>query len=300
MTHSAIDALPDTPCYLNGEFSTLRQAKISVLDRGFIFGDGIYEVVPAYGGKLFRFEQHMARLGRSLAELRITNPLTNGQWRDYALKLIADYAVSTGENPQNTNQLIYIQVTRGVAMRDHPMLPGLIPTVFIMVNPMKLPSAEQRALGVACVSAGDFRWEKAHIKSTSLLGAVFSRQISVDAGALETVMFRGDALSEAAASNVWVVKGGKVMGPPRDHLVLEGIRYGLIEEMCRAAGIDFELRRISRAEVLAADELLLSSATKEILPISLLDGQPVGSGQPGPVYAKLYAAYQHAKQEASA
>ena len=300
MTHSAIDALPDTPCYLNGEFSTLRQAKISVLDRGFIFGDGIYEVVPAYGGKLFRFEQHMARLGRSLAELRITNPLTNGQWRDHALKLIADYAVSTGENPQNTNQLIYIQVTRGVAMRDHPMLPGLIPTVFIMVNPMKLPSAEQRALGVACVSAGDFRWEKAHIKSTSLLGAVFSRQISVDAGALETVMFRGDALSEAAASNVWVVKGGKVMGPPRDHLVLEGIRYGLIEEMCRAAGIDFELRRISRAEVLAADELLLSSATKEILPISLLDGQPVGSGQPGPVYAKLYAAYQHAKQEASA
>ena len=300
MTHSAIDALPDTPCYLNGEFSTLRQAKISVLDRGFIFGDGIYEVVPAYGGKLFRFEQHMARLGRSLAELRITNPLTNGQWRDHALKLIADYAVSTRENPQNTNQLIYIQVTRGVAMRDHPMLPGLIPTVFIMVNPMKLPSAEQRALGVACVSAGDFRWEKAHIKSTSLLGAVFSRQISVDAGALETVMFRGDALSEAAASNVWVVKGGKVMGPPRDHLVLEGIRYGLIEEMCRAAGIDFELRRISRAEVLAADELLLSSATKEILPISLLDGQPVGSGQPGPVYAKLYAAYQHAKQEASA
>ena len=300
MTHSAIDALPDTPCYLNGEFSTLRQAKISVLDRGFIFGDGIYEVVPAYGGKLFRFEQHMTRLGRSLAELRITNPLTNGQWRDHALKLIADYAVSTGENPQNTNQLIYIQVTRGVAMRDHPMLPGLIPTVFIMVNPMKLPSAEQRALGVACVSAGDFRWEKAHIKSTSLLGAVFSRQISVDAGALETVMFRGDALSEAAASNVWVVKGGKVMGPPRDHLVLEGIRYGLIEEMCRAAGIDFELRRISRAEVLAADELLLSSATKEILPISLLDGQPVGSGQPGPVYAKLYAAYQHAKQEASA
>ena len=300
MTHSAIDALPDTPCYLNGEFSTLRQAKISVLDRGFIFGDGIYEVVPAYGGKLFRFEQHMARLGRSLAELRITNPLTNGQWRDHALKLIADYAVSTGENPQNTNQLIYIQVTRGVAMRDHPMLPGLIPTVFIMVNPMKLPSAEQRALGVACVSAGDFRWEKAQIKSTSLLGAVFSRQISVDAGALETVMFRGDALSEAAASNVWVVKGGKVMGPPRDHLVLEGIRYGLIEEMCRAAGIDFELRRISRAEVLAADELLLSSATKEILPISLLDGQPVGSGQPGPVYAKLYAAYQHAKQEASA
>ena len=299
MTNFAIDALPDTPCYLNGEFSTLRHAKVSVLDRGFIFGDGIYEVVPAYGGRLFRFGQHMARLDRSLAELRITNPLTHDQWRENALKLIADYALSTGEKTEKTNQLIYIQVTRGVAMRDHPMPPGLTPTVFIMVNPMKLPSAEQRALGVDCVSAGDFRWEKAHIKSTSLLGAVFSRQISFDAGALETVMFRGDHLSEAAASNVWVVKNGTVMGPPKDHLVLEGIRYGLIEDICRAAGIDFELRPISRAEVLAADELLLSSATKEILPITLLDGEPVGNGRPGPVYAKLYAAYQQAKQEPS-
>ena len=299
MTTPLANALPDTPCYLNGDFSTLRNAKVSVLDRGFIFGDGVYEVVPAYAGKLFRFEQHMARLGRSLAELRITNPLTHDQWRDTAHKLIADYADATGAKTENGNQLIYIQVTRGVAMRDHPMLPGLSPTVFIMVNPMKLPSEQQRELGVACVSAGDFRWEKAHIKSTSLLGAVFSRQISVDAGALETVMFRGDYLSEAAASNVWVVKDGKVMGPPKDQLVLEGIRYGLIEEICRASGIEFELRRISRAEVLAADELLLSSATKEILPITLLDAQPVGSGKPGPAYAKLYAAYQQAKQEQS-
>jgi len=299
MTTPTASTLPDTPCYLNGDFSTLRDAKISVLDRGFIFGDGIYEVVPAYAGKLFRFEQHMARLGRSLAEVRITNPLTQDQWREIAHKLIAYYADATGTTTENGNQLIYIQVTRGVAMRDHPMLPGLTPTVFIMVNPMKLPSAQQRELGVACVTADDFRWEKAHIKSTSLLGAVFSRQISVDAGALETVMFRGDYLSEAAASNVWVVKNGKVMGPPRDHLVLEGIRYGLIEEICRAAGIDFELRRISRAEVLAADELLLSSATKEILPITVLDGQPVGKAKPGPVYKKLYAAYQQAKQEQS-
>lgn len=297
MTSSNDSTLPETPCYLNGEFSTLRDAKISVLDRGFIFGDGIYEVVPAYGGKLFRFGQHMARLNRSLSELRIANPMTSQQWREVALKLIADNARSTGTSAGNGNQIIYIQVSRGVAMRDHPMLPGLTPTVFIMVNPMKLPSAQQRAQGVACVTADDFRWEKAHIKSTSLLGAVFSRQISVDAGALETVMFRGDYLSEAAASNVWVVKDGKVMGPPRDHLVLEGIRYSLIEEICRAAGIDFELRRISHAEVLAADELLLSSATKEVLPITLLDGQPVGNGKPGPVYARLYAAYQQAIQE---
>ena len=297
-------SLPDSLCYLNGEYTALKDAKISVLDRGFIFGDGVYEVVPCYAGKLFRFEQHMARLDRSLAELRIGNPLTHAQWREIATKLIADYAqvtVARGLNDAKNDQIVYIQVSRGVAMRDHPMLPGLTPTVFVMTNAMKLPTAQQRSEGVACVTADDFRWEKAHIKSTSLLGAVFSRQISVDADALETVMFRGDYLSEAAASNVWAVKGGKVMGPPKDKLVLEGIRYGLIEEMCRAAGIPFELRRITRAEVLDADELLLSSATKEVLPITLLDGQPVGhgveKGRPGPIYAKLYAAYQQAKQE---
>ena len=300
MTPTPASARPATPCYLNGDFSTLQDAKISVLDRGFIFGDGIYEVVPAYGGKLFRFEQHMARLERNLAELRIANPLTQDEWHALALKLIADYAHSTGSKPKNDNQLIYIQITRGVALREHAMLSGLTPTVFMMLNPMTLPSEQQRSEGVACVTADDFRWEKAHIKSTSLLGAVFARQISVDAGALETVMFRGDYLSEAAASNVWLVKDGKVSGPLRDHLVLEGIRYGLIEEICRAANIGFELRPISRAEVLAADELLLSSATKEILPITRLDDQPVGSGRPGPIYARLHAGYQQAKKELSA
>ena len=299
MTLPSIEALPDTPCYLNGDFSTLSNAKVSVLDRGFIFGDGIYEVLPAYAGRLFRFAQHMARLDRSLAELRIANPLTHAQWREIAHKLIADYARAASVKAINGNQLIYIQITRGVALRDHAMLAGLRPTVFVMVSPLNLPSPEQRERGVACVTADDFRWEKAHIKSTSLLGAVFARQISADAGALETVMFRGGQLSEAAASNVWIVKDGTVMGPPKDNLVLEGIRYGLIEEICRAAGIGFELRRISRAEVLAADELLLSSATKEILPVTVLDGQPVGSGRPGPVYARLYAAYRQATEELS-
>lgn len=289
-------SLPATPCYLNGEFTALRDAKISVMDRGFIFGDGVYEVVPVYGGKPFRFAQHMARLDRSLAELRIANPLTHAQWHDVALKLVADYALQEHTSPEKTDQLVYIQITRGVAPRDHVMPPDLTPTVFVMTNTMKPPTPEQRAQGVACVTADDFRWSKAHIKSTSLLGAVFARQISADVGAVETVMFRDGFLSEAAACNVWVVRGGKVLGPPRDNLVLEGIRYGLIEEICRDAGIPFELRRISREEVFAADELLLSSATKEVLAITTLDGQPVGSGQPGPVYQKLHAAYQRAKQ----
>jgi D-alanine transaminase len=291
--------LPNSLCYLNGDFSPVCDAKVSVLDRGFIFGDGVYEVLPAYNGHIFRLDEHLARLDRSLAELRIPNPLSKEAWRQIAQRLIDDLANTAGA----TNQLIYIQVTRGVAPRDHVMLPGLKPTVFVMCGEMKLANAAQRAQGVACVTASDFRWEKAHIKSTSLLGAVFARQISADAGALETVMFRGDFLSEAAASNVWVVKDGVVMGPPKDNLVLEGIRFNLIEDICREQGIPFELRRITRAEVLDADELMLSSATKEVLPVTLLDGAPVGHGAsrglPGPVYQRLYAGYQAAKAHPS-
>ena len=292
-------SLPPLPCYLNGEFTLLPDAKISVMDRGFIFGDGVYEVVPVYAGQPFRFDAHMARLDRSLGELRIANPMTHAQWHGVTSKLIANYAHSTRASAQNIDQLIYIQVTRGVALRDHVMPENITPTVFVMSNLMKPPTPGQRANGVACVTADDFRWEKAHIKTTSLLGAVFARQTSFDAGAIETVMFRDGFLSEAAACNVWAVKNGKVMGPPKDHLVLEGIRYGLIEDICREQGLGFELRRISREEVLDADELLLSSATKEVLAITLLDGQAVGHGatcgKPGPVYAKLYAGYQMAK-----
>ena len=286
--------LPDTLCYLNGAFTELRNAQISVLDRGFIFGDGVYEVLPCYAGVAFRFEQHMARLDRSLAELRMGNPLPRAEWRAITQRL----AHSLRNSRSATHQLIYIQVTRGVALRDHAMPADTVPTVFVMVSEMKLATSAQREHGVACVTADDFRWEKAHIKSTSLLGAVFARQISVDAGAVETVMFRGDQLSEAASSNVWVVKNGVVMGPPKNNLVLEGIRFGLIEELCQAQGLRFELRPITRAEVSAADELLLSSATKEVLPITRLDGQPVGHGEhrgsPGPVYHRLYAGYQQA------
>ena len=288
--------LPSLPCYLNGEFTQLQNAKISVMDRGFIFGDGIYEVVPVYGGQPFRFAQHMARLERSLAELRITNPMSRAEWAAIASKLIADYAQSTGAGDQSGDQMIYIQVSRGVAMRDHVMPENITPTVFVMSNKMSVPSEAVRQQGVVCVTADDFRWEKAHIKSTSLLGAVFSRQISFDAGATETVMFRDGYLSEAAASNVWVVKNGKLLGTPKDNLVLEGIRYGLIEKLCQQQGIGFELRRISRAEVLQADELLLSSASKEVLAITTLDGQPVGNGRPGPVGERLYTGYQLAKQ----
>jgi D-alanine transaminase len=298
--------LPPYPCYLGrgsqGEYTTIDQAKISVMDRGFIFGDGVYEVFVVYGGRAFRLNQHMARLERSLAELRIPNPHTREQWQVMVETLIAPEIIANDVNNvpprasfSSDNWLIYLQITRGVALRDHVMPKRMEPTVFMMRSPLNLPSQQARQQGVACVSADDFRWEKAHIKSTSLLGNVFARQISFDAGAVETVMFRQGFLSEAASSNVWLVKDGAVIGVPKNNLVLEGIRFGLMEEICKAQAIPFALRRISRDEVLAADELLLSSATKEVLPITHLDGDPVGAGVPGPVYQRLYEGYQAAK-----
>jgi len=293
------EPIPALPCWLNGELSNVRDAKVSVLDRGFIFGDGIYEVVPAYEGRPFRFSEHMARLERSLAELRIRNPMDRAGWRKVVDQLIAAYAQHVGKRPEETNQLVYLQITRGVAMRDHVMPPDLEPTVFGMVNRLYIYTPEERARGVACFTADDFRWKKAHIKSTSLVGAVLARQISADRGGNETIMFRDGWLSEAAASNVWVVKNGVVLGAPKDNLVLEGIRYGVFEEICIRLGIPFELRRVSREEVLQADEILLSSATKEVLPCTSLDGQPVGNGQPGPIYQKLFEGYQQAKRTTS-
>ncbi len=290
-----MQTIPDTLCYLNGEYASLRDAKVSVLDRGFVFGDGIYEVVPVYSGKLFRFDEHMARLTRSLGKVRIVNPHTSEQWLERCRKLIR----ALTDQVSAPDQLIYIQVTRGVALRDHVMPRDIAPTVFMMASVMKPPSPEQRHGGVACVTARDFRWERGDIKSISLLGNVLARQLSADHGALETIMFRAGFLTEASGSNVWVVHEGAVLGPPKSEHVLEGIRYELIRELCEDVGIAFNLRPIPEAEVMAADELLLSSATKEILPVTLLDTHPVGHGalrgKPGPVYAKLYEAYQAAK-----
>lgn len=287
--------LPSTPCYLNGAFTPLNEAKVSVLDRGFIFGDGIYEVVPVYGHKLFCFDQHMARLARSLAKLRIHNPHSREQWLELARSLVAQQAAP--------DQLLYIQITRGVALRDHVMPEGLTPTVFMMTSPMKGLSSEQRHRGVACITARDFRWERGDIKSTSLLGNVLARQLSADHGAVETIMFRDGFLTEASSSNVWVVHEGALLGPPKSEVVLEGIRYDLLRSLCEEVGVAYNLRPISEAEVMAADELLLSSATKEVLAVTQLDGQPVGHGalhgKPGPVYAKLYEAYQRAKLTSS-
>lgn len=285
----------DNLCFLNGEFLPLSQARIGVLDRGFIFGDGIYEVAPVYGRRLFRFDEHMARLQRGLDKIRIINPATRDEWLQRCRTLVAALADRTGAE----DQVVYIQVTRGVAPRDHVMPEGITPTVFMMTNPLKGVSAEQRHHGVACITARDFRWERGDIKSTSLLGNVLARQMSADHGAAETILFRDGWLTEAASSNVWIVHEGALLGPPKSEHVLEGIRVELLRELCEEVGIAYNLRPIAEADVLAADEVLLSSATKEVLAVTKIDGEGVGHGalrgKPGPVYARLYEAYQQAK-----
>lgn len=191
--------------------------------------------------------------------------------------------------------MAYLQITRGVAKRGHAFPKESTPTVFIMTNPLVLPSDAVRETGVACVSMEDKRWLRCEIKSISLLGNVLAAQNAAEHDAVESIQFRDGFLTEASSSNVWIVKDGTVAGPVKDNLILEGIRYGLIEELCAAGDIKLEQRRISRDEVFAADEIMLSSATKEVLPVVTLDGHTIGNGRPGPIYAKLYAAYQGAK-----
>ncbi len=301
MVETPAPALPDYLCWLEGRYQRLCDARVSVLDRGFVFGDGIYEVVPVYGRRLFRFDEHMARLARNLHKVRMPAPLPS---RDRWLETIRPLVTALAENQGATDQLLYIQVTRGVAMRDHVMPSGIEPTLFMMCTPMKPPTPEQRHSGVACITARDFRWERGDIKTTSLLGNVLARQLSADHQAAETILLRegahgGPWLTEAAASNVWIVHEGALLGPPKSEHLLEGIRFELLRELCEEVGVAYNLRPISEADLRVADEVLLTSATKEVLAVTRIDGDGVGHGalrgKPGPVYARLYEAYQRAK-----
>ncbi|MFM0224621.1 D-amino acid aminotransferase [Paraburkholderia dipogonis] len=297
------DVSPDPIVYLNGELVPLSEARVPVLDRGFIFGDGIYEVAPLYaqpahaGGRTpFRFQQHLARLARSVDKIGIVNPFDDAGWRALIERVVAANEAD-GALRADQDAIAYIQVTRGVAKRAHAFPAGIQPTVFVMVTPLNLPDAAQRAQGVRCVSAEDRRWLNCDIKSVSLLGNVLMAQYAAENGAFETIQFRDGMLTEGSSSNVWMVKDGVLSAPPRSHKILEGIRYSLIEELTGECGIRFEAREINEAELRAADEIIVSSATKEVLPVTQLDGQPVGEGKPGAVFAALYAAYQRAKTQ---
>ncbi len=279
----------DSIVYLNGQYVRLGDAKISVLDRGFIFGDGIYDVVPAYKGKPFRMEGHLARLERSLAAIGIVSDMTRDGWRTLVLDMIARSGLG--------DCMVYIQVTRGVAKRDHGFPKNIEPTVFCMVSPFERPDAAKREKGLSAVGIPDIRWLHCEIKSVSLLGNVLAKQRATEAGVDDVLQFRDGFLSEGSSCNIWVVRDGVLLAPPRDNLILEGIRYGLMEEMAAEAGVGFEARAISEAEVDTADEIMLTSATKEVLPITHYNGKPVGNGVPGPVYVALRAGYDKAIAE---
>ena len=267
----------------------IEQARVPVLDRGFIFGDGVYELVPVYSRVPFRMDEHLARLERSLASVRIRNPYSRAEWRDIILQLVARQSFE--------DQGVYFQVTRGVAKRDHAFPEDAAPTVFVMSNPLVNPPQELVERGAAAVTAVDDRWLHCDIKSISLIGNCLLRQASADVGAAETILFRDRRLTEASASNVFVVRDGVILSPPKSGLILPGITYDVISEIARSAGLPIEFRDVSEPEVRSADEVWVTSSSKEVLAIVALDGKPVGGGKPGPVFRRVYALYQEFKQK---
>jgi D-alanine transaminase len=273
--------------HFNGELLPIERIAISPLDRGFIFGDGVYEVIPVYDGAMLRGREHFERLQRSMDEIRLANPHTTDEWLAVTQQLLAHHP---------GNQSVYIQVTRGAPQkRDHVMPKDLKPTVFMMAQPLASPSKEAIENGVACITHEDFRWAKCHIKSTSLLGNILARQLSADVGATETILLRDGMLTEASSSNVFVVKAGVVAAPPQDNLILLGITYDLVTRLAAEGAVRLEIRPITEAELRAADEIWLSSSTKEVLAVTTLDGRPVGSGKPGPAFRRMHALYQDYK-----
>ena len=273
--------------HFNGKLLPLDQISISPLDRGFIFGDGVYEVIPVYEGVMLRGREHFERLQRSMDEIRLDNPHTVDEWLAISRELLAHHP---------GNQSLYIQVTRGVPpKRDHVLPKGLTPTVFMMTYPLASPSREAVENGVACITHRDFRWEKCNIKSTSLLGNVLARQLSADVGAVETILIRDGLVTEASASNVFVVKDGTVLAPPRDHLILLGITYDLVTQLAKEGTVKLEIRPVTEAELRSADEVWLSSSTKEVLAVTTLDGKPVGNGKPGPLFKRMHQLFQDYK-----
>ncbi|WP_035383256.1 D-amino acid aminotransferase [Ferriphaselus sp. R-1] len=277
--------------YLNGHFMPIEHAQISVLDRGFIFGDGVYEVIPVYSRHAFRLQEHLERLQHSLDGVRIPNPYTNNAWISILQELI--------KRNSPDDQSLYIHITRGIAQRDLAFPDSSVsPTVFLMSCPLTSPSQELLKIGAHAITAIDNRWLRCDIKSISLLPNVLLRQLAADADRTETLLFREDTfLTEGTASNIFMVKNDVLLAPPKDHLMLPGITYDVVLELARSQNIPYQIRRIRKDEVFSADELLMCSSTKEVIPITKLDNQTIGNGFPGPVVNKLRLLYQSYKNE---
>ncbi len=277
--------------FFNGEMMPIGMARVSVLDRGFMFGDGVYEFIPVYSRRPFRLAEHISRLKASLAAVELANPHDDARWGEIIRKVIA-------ANPWE-DQGVYLQVTRGAAPREHAFPKGVKPTVLVSTGALSTPPRELVDKGVAAITHQDFRWLRCDIKSISLLASCMLKSLAVKLGATEAILLRDGFLTEAAACNVMIVSGGTVLAPPKSHLMLPGITYDVVLELLENSGVRHAVRPVTEAELRAADEIWLTSSSKEVLPVTTLDGLPVGSGasagKPGPGFRRVHALYQEYK-----
>ncbi len=276
--------------YLNGRFTPAEDAKVSVLDRGYLFGDGIYEVIPVYRGKAFLLEGHLARLQRSLDAIKLANPLDNVDWAH----LIADLVDQNGGGEQS----VYLQITRGAAaQRDHIFPQAVSPGIFMMSNPLKAVPADWHSQGINCITVDDIRWQRCDIKAIALLANCLMKQQAQEAGAQEALLLRDGQMTEGAASNAYIVMNGEIITAPSGPQILSGITRDLVLALADEAGVKIQQRFASDSELRAADEIWISSSTKELVPVTMLDGKPVGNGKPGPLWQDMHQRFQQYKSE---
>jgi D-alanine transaminase len=275
--------------YLNGIYLPLEQACVSVLDRGFLFGDGAYELVPVFGRRPFRLRQHLDRFQNSLDAIRIRNPLTREAWSTLAETLIADEPAA--------DQALYLQVTRGVAKkRDHAFPADAVPTVFAMSSALPEPDPSSIEHGLSALTVVDIRWHACHVKAITLLANVLARQQALDAGGHDAILLREGYATEGAASNLFIVRGDTIVTPPKNELLLPGITRDLLLQLLARDGMPYREAPIAGSELARAQEIWLSSSSRELVPVTQLDGAPVGSGRPGAVFARVLALYRNYKE----
>lgn len=276
-------------CYLNGEYLPLKEARVSPLDRAFLYADAVYEVMPVYAGRVFRFREHFERLDRSLAELLMPPVYTHERWGEICQTLIQRNAAP--------DSYLYIQVSRGAEYgRNHAPPKGISPTVFAFAAPLPPIPPEKLEQGVGAVTAEDTRWARCNIKSTALLANVLLKQLAVDAGAQETILLRDGLLTEGTSTTVHVVIGGEIRTPPRSTRLLPGITQDVVTELAQAHGIPTRMTSVTEAELRAADEVFIGASTFGTYPVTRLDAKSIGHGLPGPVWKRIHALFEAYKQ----
>jgi D-alanine transaminase len=266
-------------CYLNGEFQKLRDARVSPLDRAFLFGDSVYEVLPVFRGRMFRFREHFDRLARSLKEIGLASPHTHAQW----LEILEDLIERNGGG----TMYVYVQVTRGMEYgRNHAFPATIVPGVFAMAAPLPPLTDELRANGVSAITVEDFRWGRCDIKSTALLANVLMKQRAAEAGTQEAIIVRDGDVMEGSSTSIFVVKDGRIATPPNSNRILPGTTREVALELADGT-MQVTVRRVSVEELRGADEVWMSAATRDVLPVTRIDGRPVGTGKPGPLWQRM-------------